>query len=294
MAWQILALVSALFEGASIGFERKGLLKEHALEYTSSMLLLAMLFTTPFWLFSRPHLIPLSIIGWVIASSLSLSLGVLFIAKSLRHAQASYTNSFFSLAPIAVAAMAVFFLGERLNTLQLAGILLVTIGSYALYSHSHHNIFEPLKKSWMLPQLRHAIFGVLLLATAAVLDKKIVGPEHLSLGIVPYTAMLFFFSGIILLLLMLIFHDGFNGIGRGLRGNTTNLAIVAAFTALSKVAVLLAYSIPGALVSVVYSIKELSLILALYVSGSLRNKDFTIRKASAILAMAAGSILLLM
>ncbi|MBN1793100.1 EamA family transporter [Candidatus Woesearchaeota archaeon] len=285
---------SALLESAGMIVEKKTLLKEHAMEFCSSVSLFAMLFSTPLWFFARADLVPLGAVGWIFLASIAYALTMLFFAKALRHMAISYTTPFLAFGPLVTAILAFLFLGERLNMVQWLGVAVILLGAYLLYSHSHKDLLEPFKKAHKLPHMKYVWLGILFYAITGILDKKIVGASELAVPVISYLTIMFFFIGVIFIVMMLLFHDGFHGIGNGMRNNTKWLSSVAILTIGFKIMVMYAIATPGVLLSLVIPIKKLSALFSTIIGGELFHEDHLLRKTAAALIMIIGAAILVL
>jgi drug/metabolite transporter (DMT)-like permease len=208
----------------------------------------------------------------------------------------SYTAPFLTFGPGITAVLAVMFLNEQITKLQYLGILVIMFGAYILYSHSHKNLLEPLRHMFRVHHMKYVWLGIVFYALTGLLDKKIVGVESGELGVpvLAYVTMLFFFIAIVFIIMMLLFHDGFSGIGNGMKGNAKWLTSVAALTITFKLLVFYALSLPGALLSLVIPIKKLSALFSTLLGGELMHEEHIARKTLACLVMVCGAILIVL
>jgi drug/metabolite transporter (DMT)-like permease len=292
--WALFALGSAAFEGGAMIVEKKTLIKEHAMEFTASMALFAMLFTTPLWFFAHADLLSIAAIGWIFLASISSALTLFFFAKALRHLALAYTTPFLAFGPLLIVALAAVFFSERLLWYQWTGILVMLFGAYLLHAHSHHKVTEPIKHMFKIAHMRFIWLGMLFYAMTGLLDKKIVGGSELHVPVLPYIVLLFFFMAVIMIIMMLLFHDGFRGIGNGMKNNTKWLSIVALLTIGFKVLVIYAISLPGVLLSLVIPIKELSALFSNLFSGELFHEAHLLKKTIASVLLICGAVILLL
>jgi drug/metabolite transporter (DMT)-like permease len=290
MIWGLMGIAASFLENLSVSVEKKTLLKEHAMEFSASLVIFAMLFTTPLWFFSNPEAVSLGSVGMICVAGLLLALSTLFFAKALRHMATPYTNPFLALVPILVALFADAFVDESLTLFQWLAVFIISAGVYLLYAYEHKHIFDPIIKAIHIPHLKYVLMAIILYSFGAVLDKKIIKFYHVAVW--SYLPMLFFFAGVFLIIIMIMFHDGFHGIGNGMRNNTRSLSILALLMVLSKGALVFALTLPGVLVSVLYSVKQVALLFSAAASGDLLHKDHVLRKMLACLLIIAGAALL--
>jgi drug/metabolite transporter (DMT)-like permease len=292
--WALLGLGSALLESGAMIFEKKTLLKEHAMEFTASMCLFGLLLTTPGWFFVRTDLLKISDVSLIFLASFFSALTIYFFAKSLRHLAISYTAPFLAFGPVFTIILAVIFFKENITLLQYFGIGIILLGTYLLNAHSHHDLFEPFKKMFKISHMKYVWLGILCYAITGTFDKYIVGAEQLNIPVLTYIVLLFFFMAVIMIVMMLIFHDGFKGIGNGMRNNTKWLATVAFFTIGFKILFIYAISLPGVLISLVVPIKKLSSLFSTLVGGELFHESNLLRKTIACTVMLVGAAILVM
>jgi bacterial/archaeal transporter family protein len=291
--WSFFALGSALLESGAMILEKKTLLKEHAMEFSAAMCLFAMLFTTPLWFFVNMESLGLEQVMWIFLAGLSTSLTIYFFAKALRHLAISYTAPFLAFGPLVTVILAFFFFHEQLSLLQWIGIAVILAGTYLLYAHSHQRLLEPFRHVFRISHMKFIWLGILFYAITGIIDKRIVGDTQLNVPVLTYIVLLFFFMAVIFIVMMLIFHDGFKGIGNGMRNNTKWLASIAILTIGFKVLVIYAISLPGVLLSLVIPIKKLSALFSTMIGGEFFHESHLLRKTFACIVMICGAVLIL-
>ena len=291
--WAILTLISTLFEGGSFIVEKKALVREHAMEFAAASAIVTMVLTAPLWAFADTSSLSLEAVGWIFLAALTSCLGILFLAKAMRHMAVSYTTPFLAAGPIFTVILAAIIYGESITWLQLLGVLVIISGAYILNSHKHENLFAPFTHLVKLPHMKYVLLTLLAYAAGGILDKKVVGSGQLHIGLLTYFPLLFFFMGIIFILFMILFHDGLDGIARGLRKNSLYLGLFAALALGMKVFVIWAISIPGALLSLIIPLKKLSSLFSTIIGGKLLKEDHLMRKSVACIIMIFGAVLIL-
>lgn len=174
MIWFLYALLSAIFLSLSEIFQKRGLFKEHALEfnvakYTFSLILL--LFLVPFIDFR------LSLFAWaiIIISTVLGTVGNLYRSKAYRHMQISSVAPLFNLSPLFVAILAFFILGESLQGSQLIGIFILIVGAYVLeVDHNVHHLAEPIRKLLRSKYNFYIFFVLILFGFSSILTKMVI------------------------------------------------------------------------------------------------------------------------
>lgn len=292
--WVLLAIASAITHSAGMIIEKKTLLKEHAMEFCAAMSLFAMLFTLPLWFYFDTGAISLEMTGWTLAGAVVTGLALLFMAKALRHMALSFTSPFIAFGPLITALLAILFLGEKLAWMQLAGVLIIIAGTYMLASHSHENLFEPFKHLFRIPHMKFVWLGLLFYALTGLVMKHCVGEQGLRMDPLAYIALMSFFLGVFFVLSMLLFHDGFHGIGVGLKKNRVWLSGVAVMHLATNMLVIFGLAIPGVMLSLFIPLHKLNALFSTMIGGELFHEDHILRKAIAATVMIVGVIFIIM
>jgi len=174
MMWLLYALLSAIFLSMSEIFQKRGLFKEHALEFS----LAKYVFSISLFLILIPLIdfnIPL--IAWIllIISSILGAVGNLYRAKAYKHMSISSVAPFFNLSPVIVAILAFFILGEQITSRQIIGIIVLIIGAYILeVDHNIHSLIQPLKNIIKSKYIHYIFFVLILFGFGSMIDKKLI------------------------------------------------------------------------------------------------------------------------
>jgi len=295
--WLVFAFLAAILISASSIVEKKTLLRQHAMEFSAAVSIFTLLITLPLFFFTSFQSLSLTIIFLIYVASLIGAIAFLLTAKALRHMAISITSPFLVFAPLFTAILAAIVLGERISLLQGAGIWVLIIGAYILESHSHENILEPFKQMFKIKYVRYIFLALIFYAIGNVFDKKILGvPADGGFGVpvLSYIALAHFFTAINFILMMLIFHDGFQGIEKSIKHNWKWLLAIAVLLVGSRLSYQYALSLPGVLVSLLIPIKRLSSLFSTLIGGELFREEHILRKSLACVVMIIGAILLVM
>ena len=141
MIWFVLALLAAIFEASSIIIEKKTLIKEHALEFCCLVSLFAFLISFSF-ISNVDFNLSLNLYLLIFIASLFVTFGYWLVAKGIRHMDVSIASPLLNFSPAIVFILAVIFLGEKLKSLQILGILILVFGSYILNSDGSFRFFK--------------------------------------------------------------------------------------------------------------------------------------------------------
>lgn len=296
-AWIIFALLAAIITSAASIAQKKTLIKQHAMEFSSVLALFVLLISIPFFFLADFASLSLKAVYLIYAASFFGSIAFLFVAKALRHMAISITSPFLVFGPLFTAIIAAVVLGERLTFLQGAGIIVLIIGSYILESHAHQNILEPFKHILKSKYLRYIFLALLLYAVSSVLDKKILGVSAdggLGVPVLTYIPLVHFFLAINFIVMMFLFHDGFKGVSKGIKHNWKWVFVVAVLTVGYRLSQQYAVSMPGVLISLVIPIKRLSALFSTIIGGELFHEKNILRKSFACVVMIIGAVIMLL
>ena len=295
--WIIFALLSAIITSAAYITEKRTLFRQHAMEFSAVLAIFAMLITMPFWFLSDMGSLSLKAVYMIYGASFFTSIGFLFSAKALRHIAISITGPFSVFSPFFTAIFAVLLIGEHITWLQGSGIIILIIGAYILESHSHQNILEPFKHVFKSKFIRYMFLAMILYALSSIFDKKIIGTVAdggMGVPVLTYIPLAHFFLAVNFTVMMILFHDGFKGIGKGMGDNWKWIFVVAVLFVGSRLAYQYALSLPGVLVSLVIPIKRLSALFSTIIGGGLFHEESILRKALACGIMIVGAVLIIM
>jgi len=285
MIWVLYALLSAIFLSISEIFQKKGLFKEHAMEFNVakfSFSFLLLLVLIPFVDFNIP------IVVWLIfLFSVTLgAIGNLYRSKAYKHMEISSVAPFFNLSPAFVAVIAFFILGEQITGKQISGIIVLIIGAYVLeVDHNIHNLLGPIKKIIRSKYLHYIFLVLLLFGFCAIIDKKLI-TDYLDPFQMLFLASLFlvlnYFS-------MSFFSYGFKGIKDSFKKGKKEAFLSAFFWNIEIFFCYMALSLQ--LVSLVIPIKRLSTLFTTIGGGTIFKDKGLHLKVIACIIMFAGAYL---
>jgi transporter family protein len=296
-AWLIFAILASILASASSILEKKTLFKQHALEFSATLSVYTLILSIPFWFFADFNSLSLKATGYIYLGSLLGAIGFLLVTKALRHIAISLTSPFLVFEPAMVAVFAAVLLGEKITSLQIIGIVVIIIGAYVLTSHEHDHFLEPFKHVFKSKYIKYILLALVFYALDSILDKKIVGTVAdggLGVSVWTFLALVHFFLALNYLLIMIIFSDGIQGIGKGLKTGGWLVFTVAIFTIGYRLSQMYAVSLPGVLISLVIPIKRLSALFSTVIGGELFHEKYVLRKSIACVIMIIGAVLIVM
>jgi len=175
--------------GAAIIWSFTGIAAKELMDHSSSLIYsflyssLALLFYTPVFLYFLPQAsIELSI--WLIIalviSGIGNVFGIMSYNYSIKFGELSRVIPFTKLNPVFTAIIAALVLGEQMTQTRVVGIVLVTIGSYAILEEKNSGWRKPFNNFIKLKAPKYAALSALVYSFASVADRfgtQIIQPE---------------------------------------------------------------------------------------------------------------------
>jgi len=286
MQWYIFAILTALLTAAAAIVEKKTLLKEHAMEFSTVLAVFnffIVLVLLPYINFN----FSLKILAMIYTASVFATIAFLFVAKAVRHMDISIVSPLLSFSPAVVAVLAFFILGERITYLQLFGILLLILGSFVLEAENH-NTKKIFTKKFKSNYFYYIILALILYGFCSILDKFILN----NISPLTYIPIVHFFIAINFIILICIFHNGFEGIKHGIKSAGKWIFIVAVLVTGYRLSQ--AQAISMTYVSLVIPIKRMSAFFATVVGGRVLHEKNLAKRTLACIIMLAGSFLVIL
>ena len=287
MSWFIFAVAAAILTAAAAIVEKKVLFKEHAMEFSAALALNNFVLAIPFLFFADYSSLSFISILLIFAASILGSIAYLLVAKSTRHMEVSVAGPLMIFSPAITALLAFFILGEALTRLQLGGILLMLIGSYVLEAKMK-KLLEPVR-IFVRSKYVHFIFAALVLyALSSVIDRTLL--SRYQVDVITYLGIVHLFLAINFMVMIYLFHDGFNGITHGFKTAGWWIVLVAILTVGYRSTQIAALA--TAYTGLVIAIKRMSSIFTVIIGGELFHEEDLLKKTLATLVMIAGAVLI--
>jgi uncharacterized membrane protein len=171
--------------------------------------------------------------------------------------------------------------------LQLFGITLLIIGSYVLEAENHgtKKIFT---KTFKSNYFYYIFLGLILYAFCSILDKLILR----TVSPLTYIPIVQFFIAINFIILICIFHNGFQGIKHGIKNAGKWIFLVAILV--TSYRLFYAQAISMAYVSLVIPIKRMSAFFATAVGGRIFHEKNLTQRILACMIMIIGAFLVIL
>jgi len=174
---------------AAVIWSFTGIAAKELMDHSSSLVYsflyssLALLFYTPVFLYFLPQLsfeLSIWLIVALIISGIGNVFGIMSYNYSIKFGELSRVIPFTKLNPIFTALIAAVVLGETMTSTKAAGILLVTVGSYAILEEKNSGWKKPFKNFLKLKAPKYAALSALVYSFASVADRfgtQVIQPE---------------------------------------------------------------------------------------------------------------------
>lgn len=290
MDWIFFAFLTAVLVAASAITQKKALFKEHAMEFSATLSILSLIVAAPLFIsidWVRLEMFSLFILFF---ASMFEALAFLLIAKAMRHMGVSDMSPLLVMTPVFTALFAFIFLGESITLFQVAGLLLLILGSYVLELKRESDLLGPFKIFKQSKYLKLVFLAMILYGLTSTLDRLLLGTYKMQPE--AYIAFFHLFIAIQFMIMLWVFFDGIKGVKNGLKNAGGWILIVALFTVGYRLAQ--SFAISEAKVALVSAIKRTSALFAVVIGGELFHEKNLFRKTIACLIMIAGVFMIVL
>ncbi len=222
--------------------------------------------------------------------SILASIAFLLAAKSLRHLDISVSAPLMTIAPGFTLIFAYVFLGESLKLYQLGGIFLLIVGAYVLETKKDHSLLEPLKEFISSRYIHFILLALILYGLTSVGDRFLVYVR--GVPVATYLVIIHFFLAVNFLIMMFVFHDGFQGMRLSLKESGWWILLVAGLTFSYRFFQIEAVSM--AYVALVSAIKRSSAFFSTIIGGELFKEQNLFRKSIGCLIIITGVLIIVL
>lgn len=290
MTWLGYALLSALFSGLASVFEKHTLNRLHSIDFSAAIALATALITLPILFTSSWEKITPLILGITFGSSLLAAWAFISVTRGIRHMEISLSSSLFLLGPFITTLFAFIFLGERISSLQVTGMVILLLGTYILETTHFMEVKEFWNNIWKNKYTRYILFGLVLYAITAISDRIVLGKFDVPAGL--YLAIAQVFIAIEFLILTWYYRGSpFTSFGL-VRSHWKNIIILAILMVSYRYFSSLAIALAAA--GLVTAVKRSASLFSTVIGGSLFHDHGIWRKTTACLIMLIGVYLIAM
>lgn len=286
--WLIYSLIAAIFTAATSITEKKTLLKEHAMEFSTVLSIIILIISIPLFFiidYSKLQLIPIILLFF---SAILGATGFLLVAKSVRHMEISNSAPLFALGPGIITLLAFIFLKETISRNQTIGIMLLITGAYILEIRENKSILEPIKTLKKSRYHQYIILALILYSITSLFDRAIL--SRYDMNPIAFIAFAHIFLAFNFIIMLHIFHDGIKGIKHGTKNAGWWILLIAIFVISYRITQ--AYAIKIANVGLVTAIKRTSTLLTVIIGGEIFREKGLFKKTIASSIMILGAILI--
>jgi len=280
--WYTFAFASAIFTSIAAVIEKKTLLKEHALEFSTVLAILNVLLS----LFLLPLVdfnFPSNLWFLIIIAGIFAAFAFLLIAKAVRHMEISSVSPILVFAPVFVLISSIIFIKENANLNQFIGIGFMVLGLYVLETHKH-DFLSPFKIMIKSKYIHYILLALILYSFSAIIERYILRDGLMNIYTLLFIAQIV--VSIVFIILIFTLHDGYKGIKHGFKNAGKWIFFIAILTIAYRLLYNQAISMES--VFLVSPIKRLSSIFVILLGGELFHEKHILKKVLATLIMLVG------
>lgn len=287
MEWYVFALLSALIAGLVPVVNKKILKKESALEFSAFFAITNAILSLPLLLFITAD-ISAHILALLFAGSLMGVIGFFFVTKSLKLGNVSVISPFTNINPAILAVLAFVVLGEKLSIFQMIGIVIITIGAYAIECESRlSDLSRTFRKIIKSKVFHFIIVSATFYAFSSIIDKVVLS----SISVMQYILVEHIFIALIFSSYMFAKNIDIRKLELDFRNAFAWILLASAMTISYRF--FLAQAVSIALVSAVIPIKHMSSLVATIVGGEVFHEKHLKKNIFACIIMIFGAYLVI-
>jgi uncharacterized membrane protein len=290
MDWLILSLLTAALVAGATLLEKRGLVREHSMEFTAALALFSVFATIPLWPRTNwEQIIGPSIFPIFLASAINAA-AFFFLAKGIRHLPISTTTPLLSLQPLLVAIFAVIFISEKITALHFAGILVLVIGAYIVEVQKGDSPGRPFARIAKNTNYLYMLAALVLFTIASIFDKIILSWYHVEP--MTYITATHAFIALIFLGILSASSDGVKKVSHAMKNAGVYVLLCAVLVVGYRTAQ--SFALVQADVSIVTAIKRTSVIFVTLFGGNLFHEGNILQKTLGTIIMIIGTVMLIL
>lgn len=260
MEWYVLVLVSAFLMGISQVWKKRGLIKEHTLEFLSAysvVIIIVTLVLLPVvkFNFSGAYFL------FIYLKSLLLSVAAFIFFRLLRHYDISEISPLQNLSPIFLLIFSFILLSEKPSYINITGVFLIILSAYAI--ESKHLDFSKHLEPFMKKFIFYLFAYLIIISFAAIMDKYITR----SVDIYSYIFFQNIFFSINFLIAAGVQDKGFGPTKRALKNSWLAIILATITVFLADLLYLGAVVMPATMISLIIPLKRISTFVATLLGG---------------------------
>lgn len=288
MPWYVFSLISALGVSITSLIEKSVLKKEHAMQFTAVLAIFVALLSLPFFAVIDYQALPFWPMVYLFFYSAFGALGFYLISKGVRHMEVSVSSPLIALSPGLIAVLSYIFLDEILSQWQVAGLMLLIIGAYALETHRGGSLLEPFRTFRDSKYIHYLFWALLIYGFTAVSDRLVLGHYHIQPE--AYLAFVSIFLLFHYMVMLALFNEGWQDVKVGFQQAGWWIFIMAVVTVGYRYSQ--TYAVSMANVGLASAVKHTSVLLTTVIGGEMFHEKNLFRKTMAAIIICGGVILL--
>lgn len=287
--WYVFAIISAFLAAGSLIFRKEGLLKVHALEFSTArtfICAICSLAILPFFI-TQYSLKEIAVIYVVALLSTG---GILYASKSIRHMEISTAAPLLNLMPAFLVVWSFIFLSEAINIFHILGIGMLILGTYVLeMDGKFHHLLKPIKEMAKSRYFHFILFAVVFFSFSALLDKVVLLKYSTPMR---FLALVWVFVAINFLVIHSVKYDGWRGVVHSFRKTRWFVVLAGVFAFLSTLFYYQAAAV--AFIALVVPVKRISTLIATIIGGELLHDKHLLHRIIACIVMVIGATLVIL
>lgn len=286
--WYIFSFASAILSAAAAISQKKILLKESAIGFSTLVALFNLALAIPFFFFVNYSLLTISGILVLLLKSTLGAVAFLLVMLGIKKLEISKALPLLVLTPGIVAIFAFIFLGEELTKFEILGVILLIAGTYILSLKEKQSLKEPFKKAFNKKGHFYIIGALIIFTITSILDKAVLNNFKVPLN--AFMGLQHLFFAIIFMILIFISKKQLE-LKSAIKKSWAWIMLIAFFTIAYRYTHLLA--IKQVPVALALSIKRLSVFIAVVIGGTIFKEKRLFLKIIATALMIFGAILII-
>ncbi len=215
----------------------------------------------------------------------------LYVMLSIKNLEISKALPLLALTPGFVALFAFITIGDSISQIEVAGIVLLLIGTYLLELKSIQAMFEPFQAFYKNKNYRYVLIALILLTTTSILDRYLLNKSNKTITPVEFMAFQQFFLAVIFAAIYLFSRKNLKKLTTSVNKNIWYwIIIVAVLTIGYRYTQIEATKLTPA--AIVLAVKRISVFIAAIIGGRIFREKRLLVKAAAAAIIIAGAILI--
>ncbi len=290
MQWYYFAIFSAIFSAFAAILEKKSLFKIDALDFSFWLAMANAIIALPFLFSVDFSEISYTTLLLLFSKSILGAFSFLYIMKGLKELQISSSLPLLAITPGLVALAAYFILNESLDLYEIAGMILLIIGTYILQTHREKDLLHPFRYIFTNSSFRYLLIALAIFTATSILDKLMVGKMKLPIN--SFMGFQHIFLAINFALIVFFSKSKKSKIIKSLQSSWKLILLISAITIIYRYSHIMAIKLGS--VALVLTIKRFSVLFAVLIGGKLFSEQFLLRKTIATTIIIGGAILILL